>query len=333
MLDLANKTVVITGGAGFIGSNVALHLQQNYPECNVVVFDRFRDDTRFPNGNLTSLGHFKNLLDFNGHVIAGDINNPDDIARLAEIDFDYLIHQAAISDTTVHNEMLVVQTNLNAFTDLLDLCVEKSAHMIYASSAATYGNTPAPNRVSGDESPENVYGFSKLMMDKVFEKYHNNHPDLPITGFRFFNVYGPRETFKGKTASMILQLGLQMLDGNAPKIFKHGEQKRDFIYVGDVVNAHILAMETSASGVFNVGTGIPRTFNDIVAALNSAMSTDFKPDYIDNPYTAFYQNHTEADITPTEAALGYKPQFTLEEGVMAYINEIRKVHEKKLFHV
>ena len=333
MLDLSNKTVVITGGAGFIGSNVALHIQEHYPDCNVVVFDRFRDDTRFPNGNLTSLGHFKNLLDFKGHVIAGDINNPDDIARLAGIDFDYMIHQAAISDTTVHNEMLVVQTNLNAFTDLLDLCVAKNAHMIYASSAATYGNTAAPNRVGGDEEPENVYGFSKLMMDQVFTKYRRNHPDLPITGFRFFNVYGPRETFKGKTASMILQLGLQMLDGDRPRIFKYGEQKRDFVYIGDVVNAHMLAMEAGASGVFNVGAGVARTFNDIVSSLNSAMGTEMEADYIDNPYTAFYQNHTEADISETGAALGYKPMFTLEEGVLDYMDEIRRVHEKGLFNV
>ena len=281
MLDLTNKSVVITGGAGFLGSQLALAIENQHPGCHVTVFDRFRDDKRFPNNNLTSLGHFKNLIDFHGHVIAGDINQSDDIQRLRAIDFDYMIHFAAISDTTVLNELLMVQTNLNAFTDLLDLCAEKSAAMIYASSAATYGNTPAPNRVGENEQPENVYGFSKVMMDRFVEHYSRSHPQLQITGFRYFNVYGHGENYKGKTASMILQLGLQILDGKQPRLFKYGEQMRDFVYIDDVVNAHLLAMESGVSGTFNVGSGKARQFKDIVTCLNSSLGTDAEIEYIE----------------------------------------------------
>ncbi|MBG7601209.1 MAG: ADP-glyceromanno-heptose 6-epimerase [Gammaproteobacteria bacterium] len=333
MLDLTNKSVVITGGAGFLGSQLALAIENQHPGCHVTVFDRFRDDKRFPNNNLTSLGHFKNLIDFHGHVIAGDINQSDDIQRLRAIDFDYMIHFAAISDTTVLNELLMVQTNLNAFTDLLDLCAEKSAAMIYASSAATYGNTPAPNRVGENEQPENVYGFSKVMMDRFVEHYSRSHPQLQITGFRYFNVYGHGENYKGKTASMILQLGLQILDGKQPRLFKYGEQMRDFVYIDDVVNAHLLAMESGVSGTFNVGSGKARQFKDIVTCLNSSLGTDAEIEYIDNPYTAAYQNHTEADISDTTDKLGYQPLFTLEKGVQAYTDEIRRIHQHNLFQV
>lgn len=333
MLDLTDKRVVITGGAGFLGSQLALAIEKQHPGCHVIVFDRFRDDKRFPNNNLTSLGHFKNLVDFHGQVIAGDINKPADVQRLRNIDFDYMVHFAAISDTTVRDELLMVRTNLNAFSDLLDLCVEKNAPMIYASSAATYGNSPAPNRVGTGEQPENVYGFSKLMMDRFVAEYRQAHPLLPITGFRYFNVYGRGENYKGKTASMILQLGLQILDGKQPRLFRYGEQQRDFVYIDDVVKIHLLAMEHGVSGIFNVGSGVARQFKDIVTCLNSSLDTHAEIEYIDNPYSGAYQNHTEADISTSADALGYQPDFTLERGVAAYTEEIRRIQRHGLFQI
>lgn len=327
--DLKGKTILITGGGGFIGSNLAFYFQENHPEANVVVFDSFRSDEKWPSGNYKSLGHFKNLIGFRGEVIAGDINNSDDIDRLYEFDFDYIFHQAAISDTTVLDQEIMLRSNTNAFKDLLEMAVEMKAAMVYASSAGTYGNSAAPNTVGSGEVPENVYGFSKLMMDNLAYKYMQEYPRMTIAGLRYFNVYGPREVYKGKTASMILQLGLQALRNKKVKLFKHGEQLRDFVYIEDVIQANVKAMEAKKSGVYNAGSGKARSFNDIVACLKNSLGLEFEVEYIDNPYS-FYQMHTEAELSPSKEHLGYEPRFSLEEGVKAYVDEIRTVYEKDL---
>jgi len=323
--DLKQKTVLITGGAGFIGSNLAFYFQEHHPECRVVVFDSFRSLERFPSGNYKSLGHFKNLLGFKGEVISGDINSSEDIKRLYDYEFDYIFHQAAISDTTVMDQELMLRSNVNAFKDLLDMAVEMDATMIYASSAGTYGNSPAPNRIGSGEVPENVYGFSKLMMDNLAREYARDC-EIRIVGLRYFNVYGSREFYKGKTASMILQLGIQAQNHKKVKLFKHGEQKRDFVYVKDVIQANIKAMHAKSSGVYNVGFGIAREFNHIVENLKKHLG-DFEVEFIDNPYK-FYQNHTEADIALSVQSFGYEPRFSLEAGISEYIEEIKRRAEE-----
>lgn len=324
--DLRGKRILITGGAGFIGSNLAHYFTQNHPEALVTVFDSFRSEACFPSGNPTSLGHFKNLIGFQGEVISGDINNPADLQNLKHREFDVIFHQAAISDTTVEDQGLMVKTNTNAFKDLLDIAQKSGASMVYASSAGTYGNSPAPNRVGEGEVPENVYGFSKLMMDQIAIRYHEENPNMRIVGLRYFNVYGPREYFKGTTASMILQLGLQALRNGKVRLFKYGEQKRDFVYVEDVVQANVKAMATDHSGVYNVGCGQARSFNDIAEILQQELCP-FEVEYFDNPYR-FYQNHTEADIVMSKEYLEYMPQFSLEKGVAAYVDEIRTIFRK-----
>jgi ADP-L-glycero-D-manno-heptose 6-epimerase len=326
-VDLNYKNILITGGGGFIGSNIAFYIQKNFPKARVVIFDSFRTLETFPSGNPTSLGHFKNLIGFNGEVISGDINSKDDLDRLREFSFDYIFHQAAISDTTVMDQKLMVQTNTNAFKDFLDMAVEMKANIVYASSAGTYGNSAAPNSVGTGEEPENVYGFSKLMMDNIARDYMKKHPNISIVGLRYFNVFGPKEFYKAKTASMILQLGLQMLDGKNPRLFKYGEQKRDFVYVEDIVQANIKAMHPRKSGVYNVGYGKARTFNDIANTLNKELELSLEIEYFDNPYS-FYQNHTEADIEATTEYLGYIPRFSLEDGIKNYVSEIKEIHSR-----
>ncbi len=140
-IDFNEKTILITGGAGFIGSNLAFYFQDNYPNSKIVVFDKFRDGTKFDNGNLQSFGHFKNLLGFKGIIISGDINNREDLKRLEDYRFDYIFHEAAISDTTVINQKIMMDTNVNAFKTILDLAVRQNSIVIYASSGATYGGS------------------------------------------------------------------------------------------------------------------------------------------------------------------------------------------------
>lgn len=329
-VDFNGKTILITGGAGFIGSNLAFYFQDNYPGARVIVFDLFRSGDTFDNGNLKSFGHFKNLLGFRGEILCGDLNDPAVWERFRTYDIDYIFHQAAISDTTVYDQNIMLKTNLNTFKDLIALALERNIPLVYASSGATYGNAEAPQKV-GFESPQNVYGFSKLMMDHLTYSTLKRNPEAKIVGLRYFNVYGPREYYKNKTASMVLQLGHQILSGKAPKLFYGSDDiRRDFVYIDDVIQANIRAAEPIRSGVYNVGTGIARSFQEIADLLQSALHTDYGNDYIDNPYIGSYQFLTCADIAPTLDGLGYRPHVTLEEGIRRYLPEIKRLFETEV---
>ncbi len=324
-IDFNNKTILITGGAGFIGSNLAFYFQENFPKSKVTVFDCFRNDETFNNGNLKSFGHYKNLIGFKGEIIPGNINNKDDLGLLGKYNFDFIFHYAAISDTRVYDQEIIMKTNVNSFYDLLEIAKKDDSVMVYASSAATYGNLPSPQTV-GQENPENPYGYSKYIMDQIAIKYSKENPDLTIVGLRFFNVYGPREYYKGNTSSMVIQLGHQILDGKAPRLFNNSNQiLRDFIYIDDVVQANIKACAPKQNGTYNVGTGIPRNFQEIADILQNELDTDLGTEYFPNPYDG-YQMNTKADISSTRENLGFKPKFSLEKGIKAYIPEILRLH-------
>ena len=323
------KTILITGGAGFIGSNLAFYFQENYPDSKIIVFDCFRSEATFSNGNLQSFGHYKNLIGFTGDIICGNINNSADLAMLNEIEFDYIFHQAAISDTRVYDQEIVMRTNVNSFYSLLDIAKKNKSVMVYASSAATYGSLPSPQKI-GMESPENPYGYSKLAMDNIAEQYAHENPDLSIIGLRFFNVYGPGEFFKDKTSSMVIQLGHQILDGKAPRLFNNSDQIfRDFVYIDDVIQANIKATSALTNGVYNVGSGLSRSFQDIADILQSNLKTEYGTDYFENPYSG-YQMDTLADISLTKKFLNYNPNYSLEDGIKLYISDIKNKHNFKL---
>jgi ADP-L-glycero-D-manno-heptose 6-epimerase len=328
--ELTNKTILITGGAGFIGSNLAFYFQENHPDAKVVVLDAFRSGETLSNGNLKSFGHFKNLIGFRGEVISGDINDKELLKTLqTNYKFDYIFHEAAISDTTALEQDLMIKTNVNAYKDLLDLAVAHKANMIYASSGATYGDAPSPQRV-GREAPQNVYGFSKLSMDHLSREYMKK-TDISIVGLRYFNVYGPREYFKNTTASMVLQFGHQLLSGKNPRLFEGSDKiLRDFIYIEDIIQANIKAMHPIKSGIYNVGTGKARSFQDIVDILQRELGTAYECEYIPNPFIGRYQFHTEADIAQSIEGLGYKPAYEMEDGIKAYIAEIERTYQTEV---
>lgn len=303
--------VLITGGAGFIGSNIAFEVQRRHPEAKVYVLDDF------------SSGHFKNLIGFKGEVITADIKEPSAWEFLrSNFAFDVVFHEAAITDTTVMDQKLMMQVNADSFRFLLEAALEWEAKVIYASSAGVYGNSEPPMREELGLEPENIYGFSKLMMDHIAMDYMKRYPELKVAGFRYFNVYGPGEGFKGKTASMIYQLALKMMHGQKPRIFKWGEQKRDFVYVKDVVKANMLALEKDVSGIFNIATGEARSFNEIIEIINRELGTNMETEYFECPYD-FYQEFTQADITRAKEELGYEPDYDLERGIADYIKYIK----------
>jgi ADP-L-glycero-D-manno-heptose 6-epimerase len=298
--------ILVTGGAGFIGSNLAKRLEKEGHE--VVVLDNF------------SSGQFLNLVDFRGDVISADCEWAEPCPRC-----DVIFHQASITDTTVTDQLQMMRNNVEGFRHVLAWAARWSARVVWASSAATYGNLPAPNRLTDTPRPLNVYGYSKLAMEHLAHLWAEEHSKLPIIGLRYFNVYGPGEGHKGKFASMIYQLSLQMRAGKRPRIFKAGEQKRDFVSIEDVLQANLLAMQVTTplhspmAEVFNVGCGKAHTFNEVVAGLNAALGTRLEPEYFENPYS-FFQNHTEADISDTTRVLGYRPRYTnVSEGIAAYM--------------
>lgn len=326
--DFSHKTILITGGAGFIGSNLAFYFQMYHPKAHVVVFDCFRSTGTFENGNLKSLGHAKNLLGFKGTVITGDITSTSDCTCLNDYNFDYIFHQAAISDTTVKDQKIMIETNVHAFENLLNVCLKNQTTMIYASSASTYGDLKSPQTV-GLEHPQNIYGLSKLQMDTVATTFSKEHPTIRVIGLRYFNVYGSKEYLKGASASMVVQLGHQILAGNAPKLFVNSDKiMRDFIYIEDVIQANIKAMHSPRSGIYNVGTSVPRSFQDIADILQAELQTTYGTTYIPNPYLNQYQFHTQANIKSTQLELNFEPNYTLEEGIKAYLPEIKALYDE-----
>ena len=329
-IDFNNKTILITGGAGFIGSNLAFYFQKNFPEATIVVLDCFRNEETFSNGNLKSFGHFKNLLGFKGIIISGNINDKSLLQNLEnDYKFDYIFHQAAISDTTVNEQDLMLKTNVNAYEDLLKIAIKHKANMIYASSAATYGDS---DRFEiGYEKPNNVYGFSKVMMDNITYEYLKKDLDISIFGLKYFNVYGPKEFFKNKTASMIVQFGHQILKGQTPKLFEGSDRiLRDFIYIEDIIQANIKACNPKKSGVYNVGTGKARSFEDIVNILQKELEIDNGKEYIPNPFIGQYQFFTQANIESTIENLNYQARYEMEDGIKEYIPEIKRLYKEEI---
>jgi len=299
--------LVITGGAGFIGSNLTLALQEKFPDARLTVIDDFRS------------GDFKNLPGYRGDFIAQDLAKLDWQEQFGDEEFDAIFHLASITDTALHDQFVQVHDNVESFRRILRFARPTKTRIIYASSAATYGPAKEASVESNGAAPANIYAFSKAIIDNIASREAKENPDWIIIGLRYFNVYGPREAHKGVPASMVYHLAQQMRAGQRPRIFKHGEQKRDFVYVKDAVAATIRALEARESGIYNLGSGQARSFNELIDVLNNCLGTKFRPDYIDNPH-AHYQNFTEADLSRVRSALGYEPHYRLEDGVRDYMH-------------
>ena len=319
------QRILITGGAGFVGANLARTLQEQHPDADLLIVDDFRVGTF---ANLSGEG--PTGWTFRGEVVAGALHELDLDALVGGFEPDVIFHEASITDTTVADEAAMIRDNCHPFDDLLSLCVENGIKLVWASSAATYGTQAngamrgkRPFQLDDAGRPANVYGFSKWTMENAARRTLRDHPDAHVVGLRYFNVFGPGEQNKSKMASMIYQLAHQMLQGKRPRIFSPGEQARDHVYVKDVVGCTIAgARDNAKSGVYNVGTGHATSFNQIVAALNEAFGTQLEPDYFENPY-AFYQDYTCADLRETKRGLQWEPAYATHDAIVEYASLIQ----------
>jgi len=290
--------IVVTGGSGFIGSNLVIRLLGENHDMIITA----RPDEQQISG-------------FKGMYVSRQLS---DIDWNAVGKVDILFHFAAINDPTYEDRDEVLKVNFYASKELFRHAIQNGCRrIIYASSTMVYGNVPPPHREEGPLNPITYYGESKLLLDQFAMEYAKDHPEITIVGLRFCNVYGPRENHKGKRASVIYQFAQHMKYGN-PKLFNHGEQKRDFIYVKDVVRANLLAMQAKESCIVNCAFGKAVSYNDLIKILNKTLKTNREAEYIDNPYGNKYQLHTECDMTLAKEKLGFVPKFDIETGIADY---------------
>jgi len=208
---------IVTGGAGFVGSNLTLALQERFQDARITVIDDFRS------------GDFKNLTGYRGDFVAQDLAALDWHEQFGVETFDTIFHLASITDTTNHDQLEQVHDNVESFRRILNFARSTKTRIVYASSAATYGPATEASVESNGAAPANVYAFSKVIMDNIATRASAESPDWIIVGLRYFNVYGPREAHKGVPAGMVYHLSRQIKAGQRPRIFKHGEQIRDFV--------------------------------------------------------------------------------------------------------
>ncbi|MEA1937787.1 MAG: ADP-glyceromanno-heptose 6-epimerase [Pseudomonadota bacterium] len=318
--------IIVTGGAGFIGSNLIAGLEER-GHRHIVLVDRLRDGEKWR--NIARLDLY-------------DIVHPDDLFDFLDSHashIEMIFHMGAISTTTERDVDRIVRNNFRLSLDLWHWCVLNRSRFIYASSASTYGD--GSRGFDDDISPDmqatlqplNAYGWSKLAFDKRVAATVEGCEPKPKqwVGLKFFNVFGPNEYHKGEQSSVIPKLHKQIAETGVAKLFKsehpdysNGGQQRDFIWVGDCVNVMLwLAENPYVNGLFNVGTGSARSFADLAKAIFAAHERKERIEYVDMPekLKGRYQYFTEADTSRLRAA-GYSLPFTkLEDAIMTYVRD------------
>jgi len=309
--------IIVTGGAGFIGSNIVKTLNERGRE-DILVVDDLKDGVKFRNIADCEIADYWDKDDFLTFIENGK-NFP--------VEVDAIFHEGACSATTEWDGKYMMQNNFEYSKALLHYCLEHKIPYLYASSASVYGAGPNFKEARQFEEPLNVYGYSKFLFDQYVRRILPS-AESQVVGFRYFNVYGPREQHKGSMASVAFHLNNQLLAGDeVVRLFEgcdgygNGEQRRDFIYVSDVVDVNLWCFENpNCSGIFNLGTGRSQSFNDVANAVISYHKKG-KLEYIPFPdhLKGSYQSFTEADMGAMRNA-GYSADFkSVEEGVHTYL--------------
>lgn len=326
--------IIITGGVGFIGSQVLAALEE--VENNIAVVDVFGSDEKWRNVSKRRTTTFispDSIFDF--------LEKHKKAIRL-------VLHFGGISSTMEKNVDIIVKNNINLSIDLYEYCIDNKIRFIYASSAATYGNGTNglldrdDVEYLDDLRPLNAYGWSKHCIDKHIWSTDNRKQSLEngVVALKFFNVYGPNEYHKGNQCSVIYSFYNQLKQGNTLQLFKsykpeynNGEQCRDFIWIQDCVNVVLwMIKHPTVSGIYNVGSGTPRTFNDVANIISSVLKKECTIEYIEMPegLKERYQYHTQANISKLRS-VGYNlPMTSLEEGISFYIRDFLNTYDRYL---
>ena len=295
--------VLITGGAGFIGSNIAARLSRNGGYKVVVLDSLFQGAT-------------KNLQGLDVEFIQGSVTDQE-VVNAASKDVDYVFHEAALSSSPMifKDFKRGLDVNVTGFLNVMEAAVKNNvSKVIFASTSSMYSGNPFPYSEGQEIRPNTPYEASFRCREVVAHAYWKTF-NMPSVGLRYFSVYGPRERGKGPYANNISQFIWTMLKGESPIIYGDGSQTRDFTFVEDVVEANILAMRhEDGFEIFNVGTGVGTDFNGLVALLNKTLGTSLPPRYVPNPIGNYVQ-HTVADISKIRQSLGFEPKWPLERGV------------------
>jgi len=325
--------IVVTGAAGFIGSNLVKALNKR-GETNILAVDELKPADKFIN-----------LIDCD---IADYLDKDAFLERLVERELDgavsAILHQGACTDTTESDGRFMMQNNYHYSVQLLDYCQEEDVPFIYASSAAIYGAGKVFKEAREHEAPLNVYGYSKFLFDQLVRRRLVER-GAQISGLRYFNVYGPRERHKGKMASVALHFFDEYRATGKVNLFQgsggyaDGEQRRDFISVEDAIKVNLFFLDHhEKSGIFNVGTGASQTFNEVaVATVNACRKAEPNLSlkqmqgqgiihYIPFPETLHgkYQNYTQADISALRSAGYQEPFLNVQQGIARYVEQLLK---------
>jgi UDP-glucose 4-epimerase len=310
---MRNKTVVVTGGAGFIGSNIAKELSNNN---KVIILDDL------------STGNIKNIEDINNNNIKFIKGTITDLKLLKKIfkDVNYVFHEAAIPSVPrsikdpIRSNYVNVNGTLNILTAArINKCVKK---VIYASSSSIYGDTPTlPKKEDRPTYPLSPYALSKFTAEyycQLFTKIY----ELETISLRYFNVYGPRQDPNSEYAAVIPKFITSILNNKSPIIYGDGEQTRDFTFIEDIVNANILAAESDNTGIFNIAGGKRISINKLAHTIMKICKTKLNLTYKEPRYGDI--KHSLADITKAKEKLNFIPNFGLEKGLKETIKWFNK---------
>jgi len=299
-------SILVTGGAGFIGSNLVENLLASGED--VIVLDNMHTGC---NTNLEGLGGRLKVVQAScNHIPSLDLN-PEEIYHLG----------IPSSSPMYKKDPFLVGEAINGATAIFELARRTDARVIYASSSSLYNSLNPPHREDMPIQVTDYYTEARLAIERIAELYKRLF-NVGSVGMRFFSVYGPKERAKKQYANMVTQFLWEMQEGRSPMIFGDGSQTRDFTYVKDVIRALQLAMDSNYHGILNVGTGKVYSFNDVIGMLNQKLGFAIEPKYTENPIKNYVQ-HTMADTSKCREILKFEAQFTLEEGISKLVEYYR----------
>ena len=292
--------IIVTGGAGFIGSNLVEELVRSGED--VVVVDNFTTGTM---DNLKAVRKSVKVVRVPSQKIM--------MLKMPKV--KTIFHLGIPSSSPMYRDNpLLVGEAISGFMNVFELAKKNRCKVVYASTSSMYRGCPTPHREDAFSEPFDYYTEARVAMERLARVYYGLH-GVSSVGMRFFSVYGPHERAKGTFANNVSQFLWDMIENKAPEIFGDGEQTRDFVNAKDVVKACIKAAESRLGcEVVNVGTGRETSFNQVIELLNKSLGKSIKPVYSPNPIKN-YVDHTLADLTRVKRLLGYKPSISLEEGI------------------